>query len=243
MALSFIPFAFPGLPRVGAVFTTAQGDLSRGNVSHRAGGDPPREVASNRVWLAETLGFSAWGSLKQVHGADMTFDPPAVDADQASGLEADGSATRQPGLALVIKTADCQPILLAHQSGECVAALHVGWRGNAQGFIQKGVAALCERYGFGPDELMAVRGPSLGPAASQFVNFAEEFGPDFAAYHDPASQTVNLWRLTNDQLLEAGLKPDRIFRLDLCTFSLPLFHSYRRDRQGAGRQAALVWIR
>ncbi|GFK93349.1 Laccase domain protein YfiH [Fundidesulfovibrio magnetotacticus] len=241
MSVTFIPFAFPGIPGVRAVFTTAATGPDRGNISRNVPHDPDA-VRANRTGLMERLGFAHWCSLKQVHGTDMAFDPDPVGPGDGSVIVADGSATDSPGKALVIKTADCQPILLAHKDGRHVAALHVGWRGNVLEFPQKGVRAFCERYGLDPAELSAVRGPSLGPAMSEFKNFEMEFGERFRDFFDPATNTVNLWRLTVAQLLEAGLKRERIYGLDLCTHSLAEFHSYRRDKAASGRQASLVWI-
>jgi copper oxidase (laccase) domain-containing protein len=51
---------------------------------------------------------------------------------------------------------------------------------------------------------------------------------------------MDLWRLTRSQLEEAGMNPERIFSLDLCTASLPQFFSHRRDKP-TGRQANLIW--
>ena len=101
---------------------------------------------------------------------------------------------------------------------------------------------MCERYQTRPEAFFAVRGPSLGPAAAEFVNYDTEWGPDFAAWRDARRQTVDLWRLTRAQLIRAGLREERVFGLDLCTFSLPeRFFSYRRDPH-CGRQAALIAI-
>lgn len=241
MPVVTIPFRFPGLPGVRAAFTTAVGGVDGGNIAHSAGGDPAA-VRANRESLKRNLGFDTWHSLKQVHGADMAFEPEAVPLDAPSTVVADGSATSRAGQALVIKTADCQPILIAHESGKYVAALHAGWRGNVLEFPQKGVAAFCQRYGLEPGELMAVRGPSLGPSASEFTNFEMEFGDRFRVFYDPSTRTVNLWRLAVAQLMEAGIRRERIFGLDLCTFTLREFHSYRRDKAGSGRQASLIWM-
>ena len=241
MSVAVIPFKFPGLPGVSVAFTTACGGRAKGNISYNVAGDPAA-VRANRESLRESLGFDAWCSLRQVHGTDMAFEPEPVLPDAPSSVTADGSATSRAGQALVVKTADCQPVLLAHESGRYVAGLHVGWRGNALEFPQKGVAAFCERYGLKSGELMAVRGPSLGPGASQFTNFEMEFGERFRDFFDPAARTVNLWRLTVAQLVAAGLRRERIFGLDLCTHSLAEFHSYRRDKNSSGRQASLIWI-
>jgi len=246
-----IPFAFPGLDRVRCFFQTrlaagctpgAQpGEHDFGTVVF-SGDKDPEEVLATRRTLMRQLGMRHWQECRQVHGDAMIFDPEPAGCETPGSREADGLATAMPGQALVIKTADCQPLLLAHEDQGCVAALHVGWRGNRMGFVQRGVAAFCRHYGIAPEACMAVRGPSLGPGASEFVNFDQEWGAAWQAYYDPQRRTVDLWRLTRDQLLEAGLLPERIFGLDLCTCSLSdYFFSYRRTR-GGGRQASFIWL-
>ncbi|SDB12718.1 conserved hypothetical protein [Desulfonatronum thiosulfatophilum] len=241
-----IPFSFPGLPNIRAAFTTRRGGSSRGpysggNLSWEVG-DAKNDVLENRNALRELAGFGHWAEARQVHGVEVLVEPNPLNLDQCADVQADGLATSRPDLALVIKTADCQPILLAHADGRHIAALHCGWRGNRQGFLQKGVRAFCDAYGFHPHEVLAVRGPSLGPGASEFVNFDLEWGEAFRKYHNPTTGNLNLWRLTKAQLLEAGLLEERIFSIDLCTYSLPeTFFSYRRDK-ATGRQAGLIWM-
>lgn len=247
-----IPFAFPGLPKVHCVFQTRQAyahsptpsresPYAHASIGYRVG-DSYERVTAYRETLKQTLGFSSWNFVWQVHGTTMQFDPPGTDAECSDIPEGDGIGTTIPGRALVIQTADCQPVMLAHADGSHVAALHVGWRGNRQGFPQSGVRDFCLQYGLDPADLFAVRGPSLGPGQSEFINYDQEWGPEFDAYYTPANRTVDLWRLTRDQLQEAGLRPERIFGLDLCTFTLQdWFFSYRRERP-CGRQAALIWI-
>lgn len=234
--LALIPFAFPGIPGVRCAF----GGVAAGDISLRASADPEAARRARRRARA-ALGFSSWHSLRQVHGLNMVFDPEKDSLETESAVIGDGLATSRPGRALVIKTADCQPVLLAHAGGRHVAALHVGWRGGVAGFAGLGVLAFCRRYGFSPSEVSAARGPSLGPSWSEFVNFHEEFGPEFRRYYDEVSRTVDLWRLTRDQLITAGVPPERIYALDLCTRSLPAFFSYRRDKT-TGRQGSFIWI-
>jgi len=242
MVLAFIPFRFPGVPGVRCAFLTR----NSGNISLDLAPDNAQATRSRRRSLAARLGFAAFAEARQVHGTVTLFDPQPQNPDEAATCEADGLATCQPDLALMIKTADCQPILLAHAEGKHIAALHAGWRGNRAAYPTLAVTEFCDRYRVRPADLFAVRGPSLGPTAAEFIHFEREWGQDFAPWFDRARQTMDLWRLTRSQLESAGMRPERIFGLDLCTWSLPeTFFSYRRFRSGDprpdGRQASLIW--
>lgn len=240
--VAFIPFSFPGMASVGCAFTSRQGGASvypyfASNISYDVG-DDPAAVSANREAIKQRLGLTELVDCTQVHQDAVVFE--LAEGRPCTG---DGLATRRSRVGLMVKTADCQPILLAHETGRFVAGLHVGWRGNVMNFPGSGVRAVCERYDCDPAELFAVRGPSLGPQRAEFTNFESEFGPAFADYHDPDAGTVNLWRLTCDQLAKEGLRPERIHGIDMCTMSLPeVFFSYRGEKT-TGRQAGIIWIK
>ena len=241
MAVSVIPFVFPGISGVRCFFQflAAPAHSFADNISLSVGDDPDA-AAHNRTALSAACGTDALAEVHQVHGDVTIFEPQPVPAGINPAQEADGLATSRSGLGLLIKTADCQPILLAHVSGRYVAALHVGWRGNRIGYPTTGAQAFCAHYGLDPADVAAVRGPSLGPAAAQFVNFDQEWSPDFLPWFDPQTRTMDLWALTRHQLQAAGLRAERIFGLDLCTYSLSeAFFSYRRDRH-CGRQGSVI---
>lgn len=235
-----IPFVFPGVTRVGCIFSTVQnGDMA---LAPDMDDDLRSSVVTNRRNLMDMAGIEDWVELKQVHKDHMISDPAATDPGEASALEGDGACTHRSHLALVIKTADCQPVLLTNLEGSAVAALHVGWRGNAIDFPASGLQKFCETYALLPRDILAVRGPSLGPGAAEFVNFSREWPPEFLPWFHPESNTMDLWALTRHQLVLAGMRPEHIFSIDLCTHSLPeLFFSYRRGH--AGRQMSLVWLK
>ena len=230
-----IPFAFPGMPRVRCMFTTKRmGTLSLTGLE----GEERRRVASVRRSLLEALGAAKWTELKQVHGDTFCSNAEPTATDEAPALEADGAGTDEPGHALCIKTADCQPVLFAHPKG-CIGGAHVGWRGNVLRFPQTAVAEFCSFYGLDPAEVHAVRGPSLGYA--EFVNFSREWPASYAPWYDQATRRMDLWSLTRRQLSEAGLKAGNIHSLDLCTYSLNQdFFSHRRG--DTGRQMGIIWM-
>ncbi|MFO7800757.1 MAG: polyphenol oxidase family protein [Desulfovermiculus sp.] len=224
-----IPFVFPGLEHVQCRFTTRFG-------AHRT------EAGDRRKQMQEMLAAPSWLDMEQTHGTDIAFICEPISQYPDSRPQADALATSSPGQALVVSVADCQPLLLTHVTGRFIAALHVGWRANRADAPGLWVRRICAEYGVPPRDILAVRGPSLGPGRSEFVNFQQEWGLEFETYFHPQTQTVDLWRMTRDQLRQAGLRPECIFSLDLCTYSLPqLFSSYRRDRT-LSRQAGVVWI-
>lgn len=236
-----LPFRFPHVAGVRCLFTGAAfGDM----VLHNAQGELQEAAVARRRTLLALAGATHWAELSQVHGTELCLPAVSLCLDDVSVSaaplpRADGQATAERGVALCIKTADCQPVLLAERHGKCIAALHVGWRGNAAGFIESAVARLCRFYGCQPEDLLAVRGPSLGPGHAEFVHFAKEWPQGFAPWFAPVTQTMNLWALTKAQLRQAGLLEDHIFSLDMCTYALhPTFYSHRRG--DAGRQVAVI---
>ncbi|MCD8141580.1 MAG: polyphenol oxidase family protein [Planctomycetaceae bacterium] len=219
-----IPFVFPGVPGVRCLFTT-----------RLAGDFALREECCDRLAsFAGDVGLRRLAAMRQVHGDSV------VRAEEGEIPEADCLYTGELGLGLVVRAADCQPILFARTDGRMLAGLHLGWRGNARESIGAVVTRLCERFGCSPNCLAAVRGPSLGPAAAEFVNFEKEWPVSFAPWFDSTARTMDLWTLTKTQLARAGIPPGRIYALDLCTRDMPdLFFSHRRG--DAGRQVGIIW--
>jgi YfiH family protein len=229
-----ISFSFPGLAHIKCVFTTREaGNISL--VNHN--GEDADAALSARERFFASLGVDSWSELKQVHGDALVINPDPTAVGTASLTEADGHATDRKHYALMVKTADCQPILLAHPDGY-VGAVHAGWRGNVLEFPRTAVARFCEQYGLDPADVRAVRGPSLGYA--EFVNFSREWPSSFAPWFDRATKCVDLWSLTRRQLRDAGLKNGNIYGIDFCTYSQnESFFSHRRG--DAGRQAGIIW--
>ncbi len=242
----YIRFAFPGLGKVCCIFGTRLGGVSSDvyaelNVSLEVG-DEPENAAVNREVLKKELDLKAWTELKQVHGDSILFDP-SEDLLKGAGTEGDGIALSGPGEGALIKTADCQPIFVAHESERYVLAMHCGWRGNRMKFPETGIRAFCSHFGLPPAELMAVRGPSLGPCCARFHSFDEHWSAEFAEYYNTETRNMDLWLLTRDQLIRAGLHPENIFSLDLCTRCREdLFFSYRRETL-CGRQGNIIFFK
>ena len=158
---------------------------------------------------------------RQVHGA-------AVVRANGRGAEADASWTDEPGVGLVVVTADCLPIALVRTDGvPGIALVHAGWRGLADGVVENAVASLG-----GP--LAAVVGPGIGSCCY-------EVGPEVAERFGERGPTLDLRAHAKRALRRSGVAD--VAHVDLCTScDEERFFSHRRDRGLTGRQGALAYI-
>lgn len=235
-------------------FTTRLGGVSVGpwasfNLSTLVDDDPDA-VAENRcMWSRETgLAWEAVVGLNQVHGAEVLLvDRPPEKLPPKSERRFDASVTDRPDVVLAVRTADCVPILLASDEPPAVAAVHAGWRGTLDGIVAQAVESLDEHFGCRPDGLLAAIGPCIGSEAFEvgpevYDPFIERFGQEVARRRE-GRLTVDLVAANRDWLGRAGLRPERIESLDLCTHARSdLFYSHRRDRGRTGRQMAFVTL-
>ena len=196
-----------------------------------------REDGRRRV--AQALG--AQGRLlflRQVHGS-------AVQAAPWDGTpEGDAAVASEPGLLLGIETADCLPVLLVDPRRRLVAAVHAGWRGAAAAVPIRALDTLLSR-GSTPSDLVAALGPSIGPCCYEVGDeLRAAFGPrgqPFFVDGDRGRPHLDVRRLVEHDLLEAGLAAGRIHHVADCTACRgDLYYSYRRDGPGAGRMVSYV---
>jgi YfiH family protein len=208
--------------------------------------DDPEEWAA----LAALAGVphGALRLLHQVHGRAIVHADPLASAPRPT---ADGIVTDDPSMALVVRVADCAPLLVADSRRGVVAAVHAGWRSTMQSIGPAAVEALSHRFGSVPADLVVAIGPSLGPCCGEM---GEEVVDAFrAAGHEDAAVDrwfvrepgrrphFDLWRANREQLERAGVRGDAIHLAGLCTRTHPAaFHSYRALGARAGRMAAVI---
>ena len=233
-------YRFEGLKRIRSLshaITTRQGGVSKKPFDYLnlgMGQDDEASVNANLELLQAVMDLPKMVWARQVHGTRIV----AVDGTESGPVEnADGLATDRPGVGLLIQQADCQAVILA-APGKAVANLHVGWRGNVANMPGAGVQFMRQRYGLAPHELRAAVSPSLGPCCAQFINHASELGPGFTPYQSRPDY-FNLWKVTVDQLVRAGIKRERIEVAGLCTKCRQEFYSYRREKL-TGRFGTLI---
>ncbi|MEQ8428652.1 MAG: peptidoglycan editing factor PgeF [Gammaproteobacteria bacterium] len=221
--------------RVGGV---SQGNYASLNLAAHVGDDANSVLANRDSFIARHKLPAAPAWLQQVHGNRIIN----LDTEQAESGKADGSMTRRHNTVCAVLTADCVPLLFSDEQGECIAAVHAGWRGTCKGIIDRVVDLFPE-----PEQLLVWIGPCISKACY-------EVGQDVVsaclAYRE-ASQTAleqtdaTHWQLDMRKLVKLSLTANRVNRVydsGLCTYEqADLFYSYRRDGK-TGRTASLIWM-
>jgi YfiH family protein len=185
--------------------------------------------------------------VRQVHG--RTVRVLAHDAHLQPGLieDADAIVSTRDDCAIVVRVADCVPILVADRRGRAVAAIHAGWRGMAAGVVRAAIETLGD-MGVQAGDLVAAIGPSIGPCCYQVDDRVRDMflaaTPDAAAWFDedgPGHWRLDLWRAGQDTLMDAGVPESSIHLAQFCTADHPdVFFSHRREGDAAGRMVAAI---
>jgi YfiH family protein len=206
--------------------------------------------------LATSFGVNASGVVRihQVHGCAVVS---VLAEEQAPAMattpEADAIVSNDPARVVTVQSADCVPVLLADPVTGTVGAVHAGWRGTAARAVRAAVDAM-RRLGARPADLVAAIGPSIGPCCYEV---GEELVDAFAAARHPATDLerwfirsvagkprLDLPSANRDQLVAAGLRPDRVHPCGLCTASnLDVLYSFRAEGPSTGRLVAAIRCR
>ena len=227
---------------VAAFMTTRNGGAGREGAFDVGGADMPVErariVAAHRRHIEAYLPARPhW--LTQIHGADVV----EIDADPPGRApRADAAVTRRANVVLTVRVADCMPVLFATHDGGVVGIAHAGWRGLANGVLERTLQSMrCDAR-----DVCAWLGPAIGASAFEvgadvyeaFVASDEDARGGFAPLR-PGKWLADLEALARRRLARAGVRA--VAGGGLCTYRDPArFFSYRRDGS-RGRMAAFVW--
>lgn len=179
---------------------------------------------------------------KQIHGKIII---PQNENATDYEVEADGSWTNNPGIALCSISADCVPILITAPG--FAMALHAGWRGVASRILVEGLN-LAVAKGHGPDSLQLWIGPHIrkesfvvrADARDLLSRSTQLSGDKFTETTGEDQFRIDLEMILRAQASELGIKDSRIETFARDTFTDGDLHSHRRDREKAGRQISFI---
>ncbi|HBX80508.1 MAG: peptidoglycan editing factor PgeF [Propionibacteriaceae bacterium] len=254
----FLSLRDPGTDGVGIAFSDRRGGVSAAPFDTlnlgRTDADDPSAVIRNFRLLREALDLPALVTVNQVHGTAVIDITAADVAAWRPGFElgdavpgqpplrvADAVITRESGVGLAVRVADCLPVLFADEEAGVIGAAHAG----RQGLIEGVLPATIERLrGIGAKNLTSWVGPHACGACYELpeamvAELAARW-PDARRLTANGTSAADLGAIAASQLAAGGCE---VVRMDVCTMTTPTLFSHRRDGAATGRQVGVIWRR
>ena len=256
---------FLDLPGVGHAFSVREGGVSilphtkSMNLSFGLGDEYP-EVLENMKLICSYAGVSFEGLVgSPQHHTDRVRYVTAKSAGEGVTREnsdhSDGFVTDCKGVSIIIRMADCTPLLfLGNKGGDIsapiVAAVHAGWKGTVAGIASNAVCEM-KKLGADPADIKVAIGQCIRKChfevQSDFVeNITKAAGADFAARHIERNENglyADIVGMNLEFLLSSGVKKENIDVSPFCTAcDGAKFHSHRASRGHRGTMGAVIGI-
>jgi len=184
--------------------------------------------------LRAQLEVDSVATMRQVHGTDVAWAMPGLIP------EADALLTYTPNLGVLVRVADCVPIVLSTEERDTIGVVHAGRKGMVDGIVPAAVNILAER---GKGAVSAVIGPHI---CGRCYELDEQTAAEVVAAV-PQAESVTRWGTPGADIgagVEAQLRAlgVAVSRVDGCTLEDDRFFSHRRDAT-TQRQGAIVVLR
>lgn len=188
------------------------------------------------VRLQEAYPLLEFRQLKQTHSDILVLSQP-----NSEKIEGDAHWTAENNVALIIRTADCLPIMAFDQKTDRVLAIHAGWRGVQNQITLK---ALTELKMLGS---VIFIGPHITQKSFEvqcdikdsLINSAFDLIEKDVAYVQEEKYLVDLEKIVLSQILKATQSLN-VDTLSLDTKTNLELHSYRRDKENSGRNLSFI---
>ncbi len=220
-------------------------------------GDSFANITKNHTALCKALNVNIRSlvSSSQVHGSKIVYVDRQLQSKAACALQHafkgyDAMVTDRPDVLLLIRVADCVPLILFDPAKKILALVHAGWKGTLAGIAAKTVDELANRFGSDPGDIRAGIGPSIGPCCYTVTeDIAQKFyrqtsyADNIVINNTAGAIRLNLWEANMLQLLGRGCRKSHIEVAGLCTScNSHLFFSYRREKGKTGRFGLLAGL-
>ena len=218
------------------------------NLSRSVGDDAAAVHENNRRMLSAfdvlpDRAVTAW----LTHGRSVAV----VTASDRGGYHrgVDAIITRERGLALTMRFADCVPIVFHDPIQHAIGLAHAGWRGAVVGIVPATIQAMREAFGSDPRDLWVGIGPCIcveryrvGPEVIEAVSAACPPDTPIIRHRPDGSTHLDLNVAVASQLRQCGVM--QIEDAQICTASnIDEWFSHRAENGKTGRFGVVIGLR
>lgn len=192
------------------------------------------------------LDYSSINVTRQVHSNNIVH----VNGNDNGGVnfydETDGLIGGH-GDVLVIKSADCLPVIVYDKVNESIAAVHSGWKGTANSIVKEAITKMVS-LGSKAADLKVYVGPHIQKASFEVMDDVKNVFEKNFSYEgiiekkDETHDLIDLGKVVKCDAISMGVKEENIYISSVDTVTDERFHSYRRDKKDYGLMYTLVCI-
>lgn len=174
---------------------------------------------------------------KQIHGKNVAYADGEMGEEFVIGrhfTDTDGLITDKPGVVLLIKYADCTPVVLFDPVNNVQASVHSGWRSTIQKISHVAIDKMVNEFGCQKENILAYLGPSIdqenyevGPEV--YEAFDGEVDRDLYFRPHGEKYLLSMTDANYQLLLKAGIRTENIEVNTASTFTDEALHSARKE--------------
>lgn len=174
---------------------------------------------------------------KQIHGKNVAYADGEMGEEFVVGrhfTDTDGLITDKPGVALLIKYADCTPVVLFDPVNNVQASVHSGWRSTVQKISHAAIDKMVNEFGCQKENILAYLGPSIdqenyevGPEV--YEAFDGEVDRDLYFRPHGEKYLLSMTDANYQLLLKAGIRTENIEINTASTYTDDALHSARKE--------------
>ncbi|MCJ8342062.1 MAG: peptidoglycan editing factor PgeF [Cetobacterium sp.] len=161
----------------------------------------------------------------------------------------DGFVSSRKDIMIFTQYADCLPIYFYDKEKKIIGLCHSGWSGTFKEIGRETLKIFLEKYGSKKEDILIGFGIGISwknyeVGREFYENFKEKFSEKDLKevfYFKDTKIFFDNQRLNKNLMISYGIEERNIIENDLCTFE-GTFHSYRRDKQEAGRNGAYIYF-
>lgn len=170
----------------------------------------------------------------------------------------DGLITNKKGISLSLRFADCTPILLYEPTKNVIGNIHSGWKGTVQKIGQKGLVKMIKDYDLKAENIICCIGPCIGMCHFEVGEDVKEIFENTFSYlgnleniikkgdkkEEGQKYFINTTVINRKLLEEIGVLSKNIIESNICTVcNKDYMHSYRANKENAGRNTAIIGLK
>ena len=171
--------------------------------------------------------------------------------------DVDGLITNQKNITFSLVYADCIPLYFFDPVKKVIASIHSGWKGTQKQIGKKAALKMIKEYGCQAKDIICTMGPSIGKCHFEveeevkqlFENTFQKTGKIKEMIEKKGEKegkqkySIDTVLANRVMLEEVGLSSENIIESGICTVCHSNYlHSYRKEKEKAGRSTSLMTL-